>query len=147
MSSGSENNALVEIALALSMAFFSLMVLTMVSMGVGKQSQKMASVTTTMGGLSLKHAAPTPKGAASRSMSQIIKPEKLAIYYKDKFYDAGLNPLAVRNIQSKKIKFLAVAPDLSMSKAISVRDRFGDAGLIVTTLNAAWIKSLKEKIK
>jgi hypothetical protein len=147
MSSGSENNALVEIALALSMAFFSLMVVTMVSMGVGKQNKKMVRVTADTVGLSLKNAVPASKGGAAGSKSQIIKPEKLAIYYQGKFYDAGLNPLVAHNFQSKQIKFLAVAPDLSMSKAISVRDQFGDAGLIVTTLSAVWLKSLKEKIK
>ncbi len=49
MSSGSENNALVEISLALSMAFFSLMVLTMVSMGVGGTGKSQNFAVTTAG--------------------------------------------------------------------------------------------------
>ena len=146
MSPGSENNALVEISLALSMAFFSLMVLTMVSMGA-TQVQKKTIVTFSTKGLSIKNADPTLAENSSVSNAQAVKPGKLAIYFRNQLYDAGLNPLAEHQLQSQKFKFLAVAPDLSMRQAISVRDRFGGDGLIVTTLDNAWLKSLKEKLK
>lgn len=146
MSSGSENNALVEIALALSMAFFSLMVLTMVSMSAGV-AQKTPGVVVKMAGLSIKQAAASSLKNSNGPAAHIIKPEKLAVYYNDRFYDADLNPLSVSQTNAQKFKFLAVAPDLSMQQAISVRNRFGGTGLIVTTLNDAWLKTLKEKIK
>tara|TARA_B100000315_G_scaffold260857_1_gene326437 strand:- start:9522 stop:10115 length:594 start_codon:yes stop_codon:yes gene_type:complete len=149
MPSGSENNALVEIALALSMAFFSLMVLTMVSMSTGTvgKIKKTADVLLDISGVSIKRASSTKSQDGKSGSVTAIQPEKMAVFYKGQLYDAGLNPLASHQLQSEKIQFLAVAPELPLRQAISVRDRFGNANLIVTTLNDAWLMTLKEKIK
>jgi len=145
----SQNNALVEIALALAMAFFSIMVVAMVSMSVSdSRSWPLQSVNgDASGGINIRPSSQSRKGPPSPGDIIPIKPEDLVIYYKGKFFDPSLSELDHSRLVGNTIKVLAVNPSISAAEAVRVRGRITSNSLVVTLLNDEWLKILKEKIK
>ncbi len=137
---GSQNNAMAECALALAMAFFSIMVLTMVSMGAGFETEP-AGAPPTGERISIRPSTPsdeqTPKRKAAADAT-------IVIHYQGRFYDARLAPLAPGAIPSDGRTILAIDPALSMADAIAVRQRIANPDLTVTTLDGRWLEALKE---
>lgn len=123
-----------EIALAMAMGFFSVMILTAMSMGVGVG--KRVDVITAM-------LAPpaTTAGAADTLKDDDI----LVIYDGRRFLGRDLKPLDPATIDRTRRIVLAVAPDLAMSRAMSARQRLGAKRLVITTLDADWRKALQRR--
>ena len=88
----SQNNALVEIALALAMAFFSIMVLAMVSMGVSDNVQNKNNVVEKYIKSSMKLRASSSNDKPSQDIapSNRLDRKNLVIYFQKKFFDAEL---------------------------------------------------------
>ena len=122
-----------EIALAMAMGFFSVMILTAMSMGVGVG--KRVDVITAM------LAPPATAGAADTLKDDDI----LVIYDGRRFLGRDLKPLDPATIDPTRRVVLAVAPDLSMSRAMTARQRLGAKRLVVTTLDADWRKALRRR--
>ncbi len=137
---GSHNNAMAECALALAMAFFSIMVLTMVSMGAGSRAGP-ASTPATAERISIRPSTPSDDTrAAPESGDQGM----IVIHYRGRFYDRNLAPLAASAISPDGPAILALDPSLSMAEAIEVRQRIANPDLTVTTLDARWLEALEE---
>lgn len=122
-----------EIALAMAMGFFSVMILTAMSMGVGVG--KRVDVITAM------LAPPATAGAADTLKDDDI----LVIYDGRRFLGRDLKPLDPATIDPTRRVVLAVAPDLSMSRAMTARQLLGAKRLVVTTLDADWRKALRRR--
>ncbi|HJP22545.1 MAG: hypothetical protein QF797_06300 [Alphaproteobacteria bacterium] len=137
MHDGQHSNAMTEIALALAMAFFSIMVLTMVSMGAGLQA---GTAPASDAGIAVKRSASAP--AEGRPLpSEAV----LVVHYGGRFLDAELRPLDPAQIAGAVV--LAIEPTLTMVEAIAVRERLAADDLTVTTLDQRWIEALKENSK
>ncbi len=102
-----------EIALALAMGFFSLMVLTLVSMGSGIASDQEA-VTAQM-------ATPTETSRPG-AITKIRDDELLVIYYGGRLLNRELIPVEPEALKSAQRTVLALPPD------IPLRRGDGDAG-------------------
>ena len=143
----SQNNALVEIALALAMAFFSIMVLAMVSMGVPekiKQSQK--SLSRQFQDVIKLHPSNEHKKATSNTgASGQIKRDELIIFYRNKFFDPELQEVSAQRLGALNIKVVAVEPSIPAVEALKVRKMFGSNSVVVTLLDDKWLARLKEK--
>ena len=123
------SHAMTEIALALSMAFFCLMVLSLVAAGVPK-------------------ASPTP------SLMQ-INDERLqqteargengtwVIYFGERFFDVSLNPVDPGSLNGDPV-YLAVDPNLGLQQLISAQTQFSTPDVSITLLDEAWISRLEE---
>ena len=143
----SQNNALVEIALALAMAFFSIMVLAMVSMGVPdkiKQTQK--SLKTQFYDVIALHPSADNKQAASNTLaSGQIKRNEMIIFYQNKFMDTELKEVPTDQLGALNIKIVAVEPSIPAAEALRVQKIFSSNSIVITLLNNSWLKRLKEK--
>ncbi len=140
MGDGSHNNAMAECALALAMAFFSIMVLTMVSMGAGLESGA-ADAPPTAERTSIRPSTPSDAPPAeSKAASQGV----IVIHYRGRFYDARLAPLAPGAIPEQGAAVLALDPALSRAEAIAARRRIANPELTVTTLDERWLTALKK---
>jgi len=136
------DNAMIEIALALAMGFFSIMVLTMVSMGAGQVASvsadavKAPSVETEK--INMVSAEPdnANKSAAPTAPNDVI------VHYKGAFFDADLNTIDPSAFAPAGNAVLALDPSLSMSDAMVVRARVSVPNLTVTTLTENWITRL-----
>jgi hypothetical protein len=137
----SQENAMTEIALALAMGFFSIMVLTMVSMGVepaagGRDDAKAVQV--------LKLAAP----ARSDDTAGAILPsddDVIVVYDGTRFLDRNLEPLDVAAIDPARRVILALDPALPVQEALKIRGRIANSQLIVSSLDDRWQAALAER--
>ncbi len=140
---GSHNNAMAECALALAMAFFSIMVLTMVSMGVGFGSDRNGTPLTGER-ISIRPSTPSEAPAIRR---QADDTDDILIHYRGRFYDRTLELLMPDAARSEGRAILAIEPALSLVEAIAVRQRIANPDLTVTTLDERWLGALKELSK
>ena len=143
----SQNNALVEIALALAMAFFSIMVLAMVSMGVPDSSRQKKKVLENdfKSGIKLYPSTQTRQKADQGSVHGELAKKNLIVYYQEKFFDAELQEIQENKLVELDIKAVAVDPSIPTSEAIKIREIFGSRPVVVTLLNKIWLQRLKEK--
>jgi hypothetical protein len=132
-----QNNAMAEIALALAMGFFSILVLTMVSMGSGAGLQAAVALDP---GVTVRPSGPS--GGTPTAAKQ-----NLLIHYNGRFFDAELGPTDPASVTADGPLILAVAPGLSFADVLSARKQAGNQDLTVTTLDERWLATLKEKFK
>ncbi|TDI67119.1 MAG: hypothetical protein E2O90_03480 [Alphaproteobacteria bacterium] len=123
-----------EIALAMAMGFFSVMVLTMISMGVGL-GQKRAMDTIIL-------APPAPQSAAADTVK---KDDLLVIYDGGRYLGRTLRPLDTAAIARASRVILALPPDLSMAAAMKARQGIKAKNLVVTTLDRRWRRALEDR--
>lgn len=93
MSESHYSNAMTEIALALAIAFFSIMVLTMLSMGA--EFQSVPSVAAAAERLELAPSALPAEGAAGN----VTAAETVLLHYDGRFLDTDLGNVLVRKIR------------------------------------------------
>jgi len=133
MNDPGSGNAMTEIALALAMAFFSIMVLTMISMGTGIQPKR-----PTIGAV----LAP----AAAEDSPAVITPgpeDLILIHYQGQFYDRELKPTEPTPPKVGGRVILALSPEISVKEALDVRSQIETQNLIVSTLGERWLKTLR----
>jgi hypothetical protein len=140
---GPESNAMAEVALALAMGFFSIMVLAMVSMGATDTARAVRlphSIT-----MALPAKASESKSAPT-DLSAAVAPGDLLIYHDGRYLDAMLKPIDIANWTPEGDRpVLVVAPDLPMTEALAARTRLSQINPTVTVLDEAWLARLKEK--
>lgn len=148
---GNPNNAMTEIALALAMGFFSIMIVAMVSLGAGT------------GGADDAASAPAATAAASEnpSMARVVEARpstsdgggpgadssksRFVIYHDGRFMDREMNPIdpaAVGRGGAERV-VLALPPDMPMQKVLAARRRFNAADPIVAALSEDWMDALR----
>lgn len=141
----STNNAMTEIALALAMGFFSLMILTMISMQVKSiVTEPNAQSEQPRWKISAMAVDPATEDATS---SAVVEPEledRFMIYADGKYYDQELVRIDPEEISAHPGRvILGVSPSLPMSETLSVRSRIEHQALVVTTLNQEWLQALQ----
>ena len=131
MADSSYGNAMTEIALALAMAFFSIMVLTMVSMSATPEKISKAQNQPT---INLANSAPnnTQKPAAPTK-------RKLVIFWNGQFMDQQLSPLELGSLKSSKKIVLAMPPNLPMADALAARAQLEGVDILVSVLDERWL--------
>ncbi len=136
-------NAMTEVALALSMAFFSIMILAMVSMSavheVAQAPQDAPDKT-----LAAKLAPAKPDVSKAGTASPNAE-DTLIVYHQGKFLDRDLNPLDPNTVQPDGRVILALSPDTAMAEALKARSAIGTENLIVSMLNEKWLAALKRR--
>ncbi|NKB21525.1 MAG: hypothetical protein GKS01_13615 [Alphaproteobacteria bacterium] len=141
MSISSQENAMTEIALAMAMGFFSVMVLTAISMGVPapKSSVKQTAA------VSIAVLAQNSASAGSGQASKLTKKDVLVIFDGKQYRDRSLNTLDLATIRHAERVVLAVTPNLSMSAAMQAQKGISAKNIVITTLDPNWNQALQEK--
>lgn len=129
-----------EIALALAMGFFSLMVLTLISMGAGdgKISKSDAIIL-------------VPLTQASGSGATDINTKDLILIFDgENFFDTQMNLIdpntAIGNRPDPSSRVvLALDPGLSLERAIKARGLVNAENLIVSSLDKQWLAALADR--
>jgi hypothetical protein len=142
MSDTTQTNAMAEIALALAMGFFSIMVLTMVSMGSGLVVQEAKPLQEDA--ISIAKTQDKSDQSQAKGKSENVAPEDLIIFHKGVFYDNKLTPVSIASISARPKVILAVAPDLSMSQTLEARHQISNTNITVVVLNESWVNAIKE---
>jgi hypothetical protein len=126
MLSDEGGNPLAEIGLALSMAFFSLMILMLVA---------------------VLNSAPTNQKIKMSNDGTSPTSEKmdLFVYSGGQLYDKNLTRLNVAALPADQKILLAVDPQLELSAILEIVGKVGHQNLQITQLDAAWQAHLKNK--
>ena len=126
MLSDEGGNPLAEVALALSMAFFSLMILMLVA---------------------VLNSAPTNQQIKMGNNGTSPTSEKLDlfVYSGGQLYDKDLTRLDVAALRAYQKILLAVDPQLELSAVLEIVGKVGHQNLQITKLDAAWQARLKDK--
>lgn len=143
MSDTTQTNAMAEIALALAMGFFSIMVLTMVSMGSGMVSQKQ-SANLVEDPISIAKSKDKAEPQETKGSTRTVKAENLIIFHQGRFFDHNLHPVSADQIAQRDKVVLAVNPNLSMSATLQAREQIKSRDITVVVLNETWLTALKE---
>ena len=146
MQNGFQSNAMAEIALALAMAFFSIMVLTMVSMGSGFVDTE-RQVKIRPEGLAILPSSASNAETANPGIGEAVSRDSIVIYYQGRFLDADLKEIDPADAKIEGQLILAVEPALPMTAAMAVRKQLPVEDLIVTTLDEHWLEALQENSK
>lgn len=134
MTNGSQENAMTEIALAMAMGFFSIMVLTALSMGVSRVP--ITNIDTAI----------LTKSASTDGQSDKVGPSDILVIYDGKtFYDRQLKPLDPATLPPGQRQILAVGPNLPVSETISAQQRLTGENVVVTTLDRKWRQALEAR--
>ena len=138
-----ETNAIAEIALALAMAFFAIMVLAMVSMGTENIAGKVI--------LPVGIHTPGMKLVPQTPPASIGDPKErdkghILIFWRQKYFNIQLKKVdPVQFAIGKKEIILAVDPYINFVDAASAQQGVPASNIIVTPLDDRWSKALKEK--
>ncbi len=142
MPSEYQSNAMTEIALALAMAFFSIMVLAMLSMGTALQVEGAAATGLAEG---IELSLPAAAGSSDAAPARQVAVDEVIVHWRGRFYDGALMPLDPAALAAAGRRVLAIAPDLSIAEAMAVREMIANAQLEVTTLDSRWMQTLEER--
>lgn len=141
------SSAMTEVALGLSMAFFTLLIVALLSMSVPKESTIEKLV---------KTASNTPKDLIKNEAINIqmnsdknVKPSnkkrlQFAFYFKKKFYDKTLTLRSIERFSQEEPLVIAVDPTLAFADVFALRQQIQHPNLSITTSNKAWNKRLKQ---
>jgi hypothetical protein len=135
MQTSHQESAMTEISLALAMAFFSIMVLTMVSMGVGDSKGRQVVAA---------ELSKNSKQSPAEAKTEIGSKDLLVIYHHKRFLNRQLKPLIPGKLvagQNGRI-VLAVDPSLPLSQVLSVRSQIPNSNLIITSLDQRWLAAI-----
>ena len=128
MNSDYSHNPLTEVALALSMAFFAIMVLTIFA-------------------LSQRQFKSTESDKISMNSKSTIDKEKkrtLVFYYNKNFYDQNLKIWRLENQDKHADRYtLAVPTKMSVKELFEIKKIFQDLDLQVTEQNQQWNEALE----
>jgi hypothetical protein len=147
MTGGDGGNAMTEIALALAMAFFAIMILTMVSMGGQGRAKETLAARADAEPLRLLAPAPQDGGGQGARGPRILAPRQLIIFSGGRFLDTKLQVLGPAALAAMKRPVLALSPALSLAEVMAAKDRLALPGLTVTALDRRWLEAIKEHAK
>ena len=135
MDNASDGNPLAEVALALAMGFFSIMVLAMVSMAadravIANPSKAQAAVKLQIDEADVSSEAVT------------LADQRIVIFHRGAYLNPDLTPFDPGTTTAKPV-VLAINPRTSLSASMAARAGLGGREVIMTVLDPSWIKRLK----
>ena len=137
------STAMTEVALGLSMAFFTLLIVALLSMSVPKEK------TTTE---KLKTTTNIPDDLKNNQVIDIQMKNKhsgnstmqFAFYFKQKFYDSALVLRTIDSFSKEQTLIIAVDPTLAFAEVFALRQQINHPKLAITTSNNAWRTRLQQ---
>lgn len=153
-----------EVALGLSMAFFSLLILALLSITAGTETDQLSKTvvqTPASAEQAVTENAITALLAQSRlslSDANIAQEERsfdstnsaaagaisFVFYYRGQYFDAKLQPQMLQNLSTEKSTVVAVLPDLSFAEVMQVHKDFKDKDIQITAMDDNWQRAFAQ---
>jgi glucan biosynthesis protein len=137
------SNAMTEVALGLSMAFFSLLIVALLSMSVAKDTHRKLAPEKLLTEIKKQQAISITKNE-SKQQSQLLGKDKsqFAFYHNGKFYDKTLTIRSIESYQQQQPLVIAVDKNTVFSQIFSLKQQINHPKLSITLLNKAWLTRL-----
>jgi hypothetical protein len=141
--------AMTEVALGLSMAFFSLLILALFSIGLPEQTQKNVPMQKNQPSFASDEQLKIVSNSKKQSSSKIDQDNKqqYAFYFNGQFYDKQLKRLNSDNFarfDSQQPLILAVQDSLALIQIMALRKQINHPNLSITMLNQKWQTQLEK---
>lgn len=139
MDDSAMTGAMTEIALALAMAFFCLLVLTLVSMGNPGGTPEGEPAT----GAAVPAGTLPRLGTAERAVAgrPLAAAETLVLFHGGRFLDRDGGSVTPSSVSQGAV-VLAVDPSLPLDAVLDARARFNGPNVTITPLDPAWVEHL-----
>ena len=137
------SSAMTEVALGLSMAFFTLLIVALLSMSVPNEStnkQSVKAVNNIPEEQKINKAINIQLGDKASGKNTM----QFAFYYDKKFYDKSLTIRSIDSFIKEKALVVAVNPQLAFSDVFALRQKINHPKLSITTSNKAWHTRLQQ---
>ena len=139
------SQAMTEVALGLSMAFFALLIVALLSVQMPtenaelntKQTDQLTTVNTEK--VQIKQADKQTKTKSSANGTQYI------FFYQGRFINQQLQPVVLTALQTSAPVVLAVEQSLSFAEVINIRHKINHPNLSITLLSKEWQNLLEQQ--
>lgn len=130
---GAQDGAMTEVALALATGFFSIAILTLISMGGGEARQ------TSFEAVPVVRTVTDGPATSNAGEGDVI-----VLFDGARFLDTKMQPVAPGRLEVPEGArlVLAVTPDLAFSQVSDARRAFAARDLVVTTMDERWTAAL-----
>jgi hypothetical protein len=143
------SQAMTEVALGLSMAFFSLLILALFSIGLPEQNPQKTPVQEAQSPSSIDEKLKLVGSTNKTSESKPNKPtqQQYVFYFNGRFYDKQLielNTQALTELNTQQPIVLAVPDSLPLAKVMAARKQIKHPNTSITVLNQSWQGQLEK---
>lgn len=143
-------SAMTEVALALAMGIFSIMVLTMISMGIGPA--KPGAKTENEPVQNIEALVVSGSAGAGKGASNLKQTDLIVIFHQGQFFNQQLKAITAQSVSQKANSenqriVLAIDPSAPLEKVLKARGSFSSNNLIVTQLDQDWINRLADGVR
>jgi len=137
--------AMTEVALALSMAFFSLLLLALVSIGMPESTNNSKQEART----SVPEFVLTESSTKKKSTQSKEEPIEIqyVFYFEGMFYDQYLHITQITNLNNKQKLVVAMPMNTDVTQALSLQKKFKDFDLSLTIMNSEWLVAFESALK
>ena len=133
-------HAMTEVALGLSMAFFALLILALLSMQVSVDSaaSQQASV-------DIEHSNKVQLSSSSGARQQAEASPQFGFYYQGSLYNKSLQIIPFNQFEAGSSVIVAVPSDLAFTEVMNIRAKINHPQLFITTLDKQWLQQLEQQ--
>ncbi len=135
-------SAMTEVALGLSMAFFTLFIVAMISMGFPTETKQTAAKLPE--GIQKNTAIDIKIDNKNKSDNSDKSEAQFAFYFNNKFYDQSLTQRSIDSFSKEQNLIIAVDPMLSFAQVLLLRQQVSHPKLSITASNKTWYSRLQQ---
>lgn len=140
-------NAMTEVALGLSMAFFSLLILALISISIPEAQVAKTSEEEKIAPLLLKKTIEL--SAKDKEDNEVVPPDvntpQFAFYVKGKLFDQELQLRTFSSFDKTQRLVIAVEKNISFSEVYELKSAVNHPELSITMINQQWLERLNDK--
>lgn len=138
--------AMTELALGLSMAFFSIMILALLSMHQPTMSNPQPDPANGINKLLVNHVVDVAAAAPGSGSTQSLDDQtQVVFYFNGKLFDQSLQQLRGNRLDKNHQLIIAVEPNVSFLQVVKLKNRINHPQLSITTINEQWLQQLQQK--
>lgn len=136
----SSTHAMTEVALGLSMAFFSILILALLSMSVPQKDVSKAESTDSQESVEL---SPIALSNSENEQTDGASTQRLVFYYQGQLYSRELQKLDLPSLQDGNDTVIAVPENIAFVELMRLKKSFAQQNVSVTMLDQAWLSRLQ----
>ena len=137
--------AMTELALGLSMAFFSIMILALLSMHQPTISNPQPEPSQGINKLLVNHLVDVTAAPGPGSTQTLDDQTQVVFYFNGKLFDQSLQQLTIDLLDKNHQVIVAVEPNVSFLQVVKLKNRINHPQLSITTINEQWLHQLQHQ--
>jgi len=137
--SDTSTQAMTEVALGLSMAFFSILIIALLSMQMPSNEIKEQTKTN-----AIKDTIEVSSDGAAAAQGTVADQMTIVFYYQQRLFDTDLHEITITQANEAKHLVLALPPNTDLKTAISLQKKFSVKQLSMSQIDNQWLAALQK---